>query len=304
MTEIITRIRDIVKPFDCIIVDQWGVMHNGREASKNTKNALLKIKELGKCVVTLSNSSKPRRETKMMLNALGFEQGQHYDYIVTSGADMQDQLREPKDEFYLELPKNPRLFVLATYDGNLSLLKNMPCSVVENLEQADALIITGLAQGQGAKKELAKLEATLAIAKTKNLPLICPNADMAVAMPDGSIHPCAGVIAKYYTQQGGKVRMHGKPDPHIYYSCFRLAGGKIPINKTAEKCLAVGDSLANDIKGAQNAKCGASLFVASGIHQHDLEMQNINENINAQKLKKLTNRVNITPTFAINEVRW
>ncbi len=304
MTEIITRIRDIVKPFDTIIVDQWGVMHNGRKASQNTKLALLKIKKLGKCIVTLSNSSKPRRETKMMLDALGFEQGQHYDHIVTSGADMQDQMLEPKDEFYQALPKNPRLFVLATYDGDLSLLQNMPCRVVENLEQADALIITGLAYGQGEGEKLAKLKAILAIAKVKNLPLICPNADMAVAMPDGSIHPCAGVIAKYYAQQGGRVRMHGKPDPHIYYSCFRLAAEKIPINKSAEKCLAIGDSLANDIKGAQNAKCNASLFVASGIHQHDLEMQKINESINPQRLEKLTNRFNITPTFAINEVCW
>ena len=304
MTEIITRIRDIVKPFDTIIVDQWGVMHNGQKASQNTKHALLESKKLGKCVVTLSNSSKPRRESKMMLDALGFEQGQHYDHIVTSGADMQDQLLEPKDEFYKALPKNPRLFVLATYDGDLSLFKNMPCRVVENLEQADALIITGLAQGQGGGKKLARLEAILAVAKEKNLPLICPNADMAVAMSDGSIHPCAGVIAKYYAQQGGKVRMHGKPDPHIYYSCFRLAAAKIPLNKSAEKCLAIGDSLANDIKGAQNAKCGASLFVASGIHQHDLEMQKNDENINGQKLKKLTSRVNIIPTFAINEVCW
>ena len=302
MTKIITHIRDIVEPFSAIIVDQWGVMHDGHRASANAMVALEEIHRLGKPIISLSNSSRPRDESKVMLDRLGFEQGRHYDHIITSGADMQDQLLEPRDEFYKALPSNPRLFVLATFDGDLSLLRNIPCSLTYELEDADAMIITGLAKGQGKGEKLRALEDTLARALRMDIPLICPNADMAVALPDGSLHPCAGVIAKYYEQEGGRVRLHGKPDPHIYYSCFTFAEGMK--RASGENVLAIGDSLANDIQGAHNANCAASLFIASGIHRHDLGLQRNDDEINAKKLNELTERVNIVPTFAMNELLW
>ena len=57
---------------------------------------------------------------------------------------MRDHIREPQDDFYRSLPTRPRLFVLATYDGDLALLDGLPCETTRNLEEADGMIITGL----------------------------------------------------------------------------------------------------------------------------------------------------------------
>ncbi len=293
MTKIATGLSEIAEPFPALIVDQWGVMHNGYRACPEALRALLEIKRQGKCVVTLSNSSKPRRLAQEMLKDLGFEQGMHYDHIVTSGADMRDHLRKPCDAFYRSLPKHPRLFVLSTYDGDLALLDGLSCSTTHDLEQADGMIITGLREGESPEDFHDLLDR----ARARDLALICPNADRWVAMPNGRLHPCAALVAEAYAERGGRIRLHGKPDAHIYYSCFRLAE-----RENSEDFLAIGDSLNNDIGGAVNAKCGASVLIASGIHRADL-LDGGGE-VDARKLDALVEKTGIEPTYAMAKLRW
>ena len=54
---------------------------------------------------------------------------------------------------------------------------------------------------------------------------------------------CAGLLAEYYEKIGGDVRYFGKPHNNIYEFSFKL------INEE-KKILVIGDSLDNDIKGA------------------------------------------------------
>ena len=293
MTKIATRLGEIAHSFPALIVDQWGVMHNGYRAFPDAMRALHEAKQHGKVVVTLSNSSKPRRLAKEMLDDLGFEQGAHYDHIVTSGADMRDHIREPQDDFYRSLPTRPRLFVLATYDGDLALLDGLPCETTRNLEEADGMIITGLIEGESPEDFHDFLDR----ARARNLPLICPNADRWVAMPDGRLHPCAALVAEAYASRGGRIRLHGKPDAHIYYSCFRLAG-----RKDSQDFLAIGDSLKNDIGGAKNAKCGASVLIANGIHR--AELLDEGGEIDERKLGALVEKTGIEPDYAMTDLRW
>ena len=303
MTEIATRLSEIAEPFSALIVDQWGVMHNGYRACPEAVRALAEAKQRGKTIVTLSNSSKPRRLAKKMLDELGFEQGVHYDHIVTSGADMRDHIRNPQDDFYRSLPKSPRLFVLATYDGDLAVLDGLPCETTRDLEEADGMIITGLREGECVEDFHDLLDR----ARTRDLPLICPNADRWVAMPDGRLHPCAALVAEAYAERGGRIRLHGKPDAHIYYSCFRLARLEnsqnfMAQNFMAKDFLAIGDSLPNDIGGAINARCGASVLITDGIHR--AELADGGGGIDARKLGALVAKTGIEPTYAMTELRW
>ncbi len=292
MTEIATRLGEIAEPFPALIVDQWGVMHDGCHALPGAMHALSDAKRRGKSIVTLSNSSKPRHLAKKMLDDLGFLQGVHYDHIVTSGADMRDHIRDPQDDFYRALPERPRLFVLATYDGDLALLDGLPCETTHDLEEADGMMITGLKEGESPEDFHDLLDR----ARMRDLPLICPNADRWVAMPCGRLHPCAALVAEAYAERGGRVRLHGKPDAHIYYSCFRLAG-----LKDSRDFLAIGDSLNNDIGGAINAKCGASVLIAGGIHR--AELLDEGGEIDARKLAALVEKTGIEPTYAMAELR-
>ena len=95
----------------------------------------------------------------------------------------------------------------------------------------------------------------------------------------------------------GRIRLHGKPDAHIYYSCFRLAG-----RKDSQDFLAIGDSLKNDIGGAKNAKCGASVLIANGIHR--AELLDEGGEIDERKLGALVEKTGIEPDYAMTDLRW
>ena len=93
----------------------------------------------------------------------------------------------------------------------------------------------------------------------RDLPMICANPDLVV-MHGTKLVLCAGALAEWYENEGGKVRWHGKPYRSVYDSCLALLG-----ITDRSRVLAVGDSLRTDIAGAAAAGLD-SLFVIGGIH--------------------------------------
>ena len=85
---------------------------------------------------------------------------------------------------------------------------------------------------------------------------------------------CAGLLAEYYEKIGGKVKYFGKPHKNIYEFCFKL--------NEKNKILVIGDSLENDIMGA-NSQNLDSLLITNGIHRD----VNNNNDIDKQKLDDL-----------------
>jgi HAD superfamily hydrolase (TIGR01459 family) len=95
-----------------------------------------------------------------------------------------------------------------------------------------------------------------------DLPMVCANPDLVV-MRGSTLHLCAGALAKWYEEAGGRVRWHGKPFRSVYDSCLRLLD-----IADRSRVLAVGDSLRTDIAGAAGAGID-SLLIAGGIHAEE-----------------------------------
>ena len=104
----------------------------------------------------------------------------------------------------------------------------------------------------------------------RDLPMICANPDLVV-MHGAKLALCAGALAKWYEDKGGKVRWHGKPYRSVYDSCLALLGVA-----DRSRILAVGDSLRTDIAGADAAGLD-SLFVVGGIHATEFGIPPENE---------------------------
>ena len=123
--------------------------------------------------------------------------------------------------------------------------------------------------------------------------MICSNPDKEVIRGD-KFMICAGKLAEYYEEKGGAVKYFGKPYPEIYSHIFKSINF---INK--EKILVIGDSLENDIKGANLQKCD-SLLVSNGIHREfNNGVGKISKNIyNLIALKK------IYPNFISYNLSW
>jgi len=87
--------------------------------------------------------------------------------------------------------------------------------------------------------------------------MICANPDLEV-IRDGKRIICAGLLAQYFAEHGGRVIQRGKPDQAIYTPTLALLG------TAKNRTLALGDSLRTDMAGAKAAGLDAC-WVLSGI---------------------------------------
>lgn len=242
--------------YDVILCDIWGVVHNGVAAFPEACAALTKAREGGALVLLVSNAPRPNAFIVGMLDKLGAPRTA-YDAIVTSGDVTLALLRErPGARVYHLGPDRD----LGTYDGlDLTLVP---------LAEADLVVCTGLLDDDVETAE--DYRAEVEIMKARNLPFICANPDLVVERGDKLIY-CAGAIAQIYEQMGGKTVYCGKPYGPIYDTALakaaELRGGRAVDRR---KVLGIGDALRTDIAGANDAGFD-SLFIASGIHAHELK---------------------------------
>ena len=120
--------------------------------------------------------------------------------------------------------------------------------------------------------------------------MICSNPDKTVVRGENFMI-CAGLLAEYYEKIGGEVEYFGKPFKPIYEYCFNF------FEKKKKKILIIGDSLENDIKGANNLNFD-SLLITDGIHRE----VNINNDVDKQKLDGLIKSKNIFPDFYMRKL--
>ncbi|KAJ8534797.1 hypothetical protein K7X08_016525 [Anisodus acutangulus] len=94
---------------------------------------------------------------------------------------------------------------------------------------------------------------------------------MAVANPDfvtiepGNLRAMPGTLAATYEKLGGDVKWMGKPHKIIYKSTMEMAGVDSP-----DSCIAFGDSLHHDIKGANVAGIASAFITSRGVHATEL----------------------------------
>ncbi|MGB8818956.1 MAG: TIGR01459 family HAD-type hydrolase [Rhizobiaceae bacterium] len=247
----IQTIDAIAADYDVILSDVWGVIHNGEWAFPAASAALKRMRDLGKSVVLITNSPRPRDGVIVQLAALGVPEDA-WDAVVTSG-DVTRNLIDaaPRKIFHIGSERD-----LPIYDGTHAEL-------VEE-QEAQAVVCTGLFDDEVEKPEdYAPLLQRL---RSRNLPFICANPDIIVERGERLIW-CAGAIARDYGLLGGRTLVAGKPHAPIYESAMSEI---MALRGTADKSrvLAVGDGLLTDVKGAINNGFDL-LYVSAGIHARE-----------------------------------
>lgn len=77
-------IEEVAKDHDIFLLDMWGVMHDGTIPYEGVVDCVTKLKEAGKEMVILSNSSKRKDNSFKMLTKLGFNPDD-FSQVITSG---------------------------------------------------------------------------------------------------------------------------------------------------------------------------------------------------------------------------
>ena len=287
---VLEGLREMVAAYDALIVDLWGVIHGGVEPYAGVLETLDALRAAGKPVALLSNAPRRAASAGRRLSAIGVP-ADAYDLLMTSGEAAHDALALRDRPDYAELGR-AYLYIGPAWDADL--VAGLDYRPVETAAAADFLLTVGLFD---EADPLEHYDALFTAARARRVPMICVNPDLVVHRQSGVTSPCAGLLAQRYSEQGGRVIYHGKPDPAIFHRAARALG-----QPEHARILVIGDSLATDIRGAAAAGYD-SLLVTRGIHAEELGIAP-GAPPDSARLADLCARHGHLPTAAIASLRW
>jgi HAD superfamily hydrolase (TIGR01459 family) len=259
MTEIIRSLADLSGRYDAVFCDLWGCLHNGKTAYPAAVAALQGFRSAGGKVVLLTNAPRPMASVIKQLQALSVPDDA-WDIVVTSGdaaqmgmlsgavGQMVHHIGAPKDEvFFTDFADDLREYALTQ-----PVIHRVP------LQEAQGIVCTGLKDDMTETPD--DYRATLLMAKTLGLPMLCANPDIVVDLGDKRLY-CAGALAQLYEEMGGTALYFGKPHPPIYdLARRRLAESGV----SDAQILCIGDGIATDIQGGMGEGLD-TLFITGGL---------------------------------------
>lgn len=278
MVELINSIHKIADQFDAIVLDQWGVLHDGSAPYPSAQMALKCLS--GMTLGVLSNSGKRAVLNATRITKMGFDANQFHT-IMTSGEALWQLFASGTDTAKFVYPIEGRSGDAAQWAKGLSL------TLTDDITAADAILLMGLPDETAPDAHDGIFKA----ARDRDLPLYCSNPDLKSPRGGGTYVMSPGALAVRYGALGGKVDLFGKPHLPIFKAM------QTALDCAPNRILMVGDSLHHDIKGAQTAGW-ASLLIEAGVHAPDIGSDR------AADIKKLATQAHIDPpTFSLPDLR-
>ena len=247
----IASLSEVAAGFDAIVLDQWGVLHDGTRAAPGAIEAVRALGAGGARLAVLSNSGKRAALNARRIEAMGFRPDL-FACVMTSG-----------EALWLDLARGAwpgvrRFLAVTGAPGDAEAwLDGLPgASLAASWEAADAILVMGLPEDADLAREGARLAPALAAGR----PMLCSNPDRASPRAGGRLVPSPGALAAAYEGGGGRVAWYGKPHRAVFEATARALG-----LASGPGLLMVGDSLAHDVAGAAAAGWRTAL-VRGGLH--------------------------------------
>jgi HAD superfamily hydrolase (TIGR01450 family) len=313
LTQIIKGLSDVLDQYDVVLIDQYGVLHNGTVPYIGAVDCFNRMIATGKQVVLLSNTAHRSCGLPVKLGPMGFStdfQG------VTGGEVCHDYLLERRvTHARCSLMTSDLDGKVAKRASNVeSIFHGLDVEIVP-IDKAQFLMVEGTQQVCYSDRVADVLPTDfrhtgdvndamkefLRGGLERKLPLLCPDV-LAVVANDRFVH-MGGGIAKLYEEMGGEVVYFGKPMKEHFEVCLRLANVA-----DKSKVVHIGDSLHHDIQGAKNTGVG-SIFIAGGVHAKEL---NVNAwgtteeelRVKPDLLEKLLEKTKLDPTYTMTRYTW
>jgi HAD superfamily hydrolase (TIGR01459 family) len=287
--QIFRNIREVAARYDGIVLDLWGVVHDGRDPYPGAVDCLTNLRRAGKRVILLSNA--PRRSITVTEQMLTMHIGRDlYDDALSSGELAYRAIVGRTDPFHAALGR--RCLHIGP-ERDRSLLADMGLERVDTVAEADFILNTGPWEDD---ETVADYEERLVASAARRLPMVCANPDIEVIRAGKRII-CAGALAKRYEQLGAPVAYHGKPYPEAYRGAMEMMG--IP---DRSRVVAIGDSLLTDIKGGVGAGLDA-ILVTSGIHGTELGVK-FGEHASPDAVERAGRREGAVPFGVVPALQW
>lgn len=274
---------NIIKNYDMLLCDVWGVLHNGKAIWTHAAEALTKARAAGVPVIMITNAPRPQGPVLRQLAGMNCPDGV-FDDLVTSGDVTRALIAALDGPVYHIGPERD----FALYEG-LDIAFAEP-------DQAAGIVCTGLFDDYNEHPEdyIERFKKYIEL----KLPFICANPDIVVEVVDKLLW-CAGALAREYDKLGGETQIVGKPYNPIYDLAVER-GEKILGRKVDKsRILGIGDGLPTDVLGAHNYGIDG-LFITNGIHAGDYTSGEVDDT----RLQGFLKDNNATPTYWIKELVW
>lgn len=239
---------DVASPYEAVVFDQWGVLHDGTVAYAGAAMAMERLRSAGKRLAVLSNSGKRAARNVERIAAMGLPMD-HVAVTMTSGEAFWSDCKAGL------VDTGPMLAITGNPNDAKDWAKGLDAIFIDRIEDAQTVLLMGLPEGSDGSAEKKVLSKAAAL----GLPMICTNPDRASPRANGQLQLSPGALAHDYRDQGGRVTFYGKPHRPIF---DRLVAD---LRVEPASCLMVGDSLEHDVAGAHGAGM-ASALVTTGIH--------------------------------------
>ena len=227
-------LREIADQFGGMLIDQFGVIHDGQELYRGTLRILSELHELGIPVAVMTNSGKRAAANRQRLVKMGVPR-EHFIDAVSSGEIAYQALNITKA-------------YLIGKDGEDYGFGGI--AFVDDPRRAQVILILG------SNAPVTSLDDYRKVFTGLSAPAICCNPDKLMLTPHG-LMPAPGAIAALYEEMGGKVTWIGKPYASIYRHAAKLIGNP-------NRILCIGDSAEHDVAGGRNAGF-STLLVMTGV---------------------------------------
>jgi HAD superfamily hydrolase (TIGR01459 family) len=238
----IDGLRDIAGDFDAMLIDQFGVIHDGRALYPGAAEVMAQLHALGIPVIVMTNSGKRAAPNIERVVKMGIPRA-HFVDCVSSG------------ELAFQTLGVTRAYLIGKQHEDYGF---DPIEFVQKPEDAEVLLILG----SNAPK--TSLEDYRALFEGLTLPAMCCNPDKLMITKQG-LQPAPGAIASVYESMGGTVTWIGKPYPQIYDFALKLLGDP-------KRVLCIGDSFEHDVAGGLAAGLD-TLLVQQGVSAGVAEAQ-------------------------------
>jgi HAD superfamily hydrolase (TIGR01459 family) len=231
----ISGLVEIASQFDAMLIDQFGVIHDGQRLYPGALEVMQELKRMGVPVVVMTNSGKRAAPNAERIVKMGIARELFVD-CLSSG------------EVAWRSLKINKAFLVGKRGEDYGF------DPVQFVDAADAEIMLIL----GSNAPETSLEDYRQMFSGLTLPALCCNPDKLMITSKG-LQPAPGAIAEVYEQMGGKVQWIGKPYAVIYEFALKVLGAP-------KRVLCIGDSAEHDVAGGRNAGL-STLLVMQGVSQ-------------------------------------
>ncbi len=263
-------LRSIIKDYDLIFIDIWGVVHNGIKLNQKAIQAIKEIEKANKIYVLLTNAPRPNNVVKVFLDKMGMEKNIQEKVYTSGEAALKYLKKNHLNEIFYHIgpPRDFDLFIE---------FKKKKTNKIDNCSY---FLCTGLFDD--FDEDLKYYKDLLGKFTSKKM--ICTNPDLIVDRGNKR-ELCAGSVAMIFEKMGGEVIYFGKPFQEVYNQSTDTYNKRV---------LCIGDNLNTDIKGA-NLQNFHSLLISNGIHRKE---------IIDHGLEKISKKYEVIVNFIQSELKW